>query len=64
LVIAQALTLVSGASQACPWRIDILTDFGGNRAGQLRRATVANAPDGGEITKSSQPRRANSEWFH
>src|SRR5216683_1625566 len=24
----------------CPWRIDILTDFGGNRAGQLRRATV------------------------
>jgi hypothetical protein len=25
----------------CPWRIDILTDFGGNRAGQLRRAMVA-----------------------
>jgi hypothetical protein len=26
---------------ACRWRIDILSDFGGNRAGQLRRATVA-----------------------
>jgi hypothetical protein len=25
----------------CPWRIDILTDFGGNRAGELRRAMVA-----------------------
>jgi hypothetical protein len=24
-----------------PWRIDILTDFGGNRAGQSRRARVA-----------------------
>ncbi len=27
--------------QPCPWRIDILSDFGGNSAGQLRRATVA-----------------------
>jgi len=28
-------------TNACPWRIDILTDFGGNRAGELRRAMVA-----------------------
>jgi hypothetical protein len=36
---------------ACRWRIDILSDFGGNRARQLGRATVA------ECTKSSQLRR-------
>jgi hypothetical protein len=26
---------VQDAPQTCPWRIDILSDFGGNRPGQL-----------------------------
>jgi hypothetical protein len=32
---------LSAVLDTCPWRIDISTDFGGNRAGQLRRAMVA-----------------------
>jgi hypothetical protein len=31
----------SRMSRRCPWRIDLLSNSGGNRAGQLRRATVA-----------------------